>query len=526
MNKKTGYFVILILAALALLTFARVKNNAPPLENISQAQSHLNIRPDYSDTTVPPNVAPLNFKITEPAKYYYVKVYCQNGQPIELFSQNPSIKIPKDKWHKLLSQNHSQVLTFEIMLNKEKSQWVRYPLIKNKIASQPIDPYLVYRRHHPTHFLYNGRMGIYQYDLENNIEKPILLNDRLGKASCTNCHTFCNYKPNKMVLAYRSESLGNGLFFANDGNLDKISQKLTYTSWHPSGKILAFSLNNVKQFFHSTNNEVRDAIDSDSTLGYYMVDSKEFKLPKPLSDKKVLETYPTWSPDGKYLYFCKAPVRWTSDKNMPPKTYKSNKYDIARISYDLKNDKWGQIETILPAVKTNSSNLLPRISPDNRWLLYCKCNYGTFPAFKDESDLYVIDLEQALQTGKYSPRKLNLNSDRSEAYHTFSSNSRWIVFSSKRRKGPFTRPYISYFNKDGKSTKPFILPQNDPEFLDYCLDTYTLPEFIIEPIPLQLGQIAKTIESNRNMNVTIPVTMASPIVTAENQSNGRWKSQE
>ena len=157
---------------------------------------------------------------------------------------------------------------------------------------------------------------------------------------------------------------------------------------------------------------------------------------------------------------------WEDRNKVPPENYNKVKYDLLRISYDIEKDQWGEVETVLSAQDTGLSILEPRISPDGRWLLFCMCDYGSFPVYHQSSDLYLMDLKAAQQTGQYKYRRLDINSDQSESWHSFSSNSRWIAFSSKRHYGIFTRTYLSYVDKTGKVYKPIILPQKDPTFYD------------------------------------------------------------
>ena len=146
---------------------------------------------------------------------------------------------------------------------------------------------------------------------------------------------------------------------------------------------------------------------------------------------------------------------------MPPENYEKLKYDLRRISYDVATDQWGQAETVLSAEETGQSILLPRISPDGRFLVFCMCRYGCFPVYQPSSDLYLMDLA----TRQY--RKLAINSEFSESWHSWSSNSRWIAFSSKRQGGLFTRTYLSYVDQAGTAHKPFVLPQQDPSLLRF-----------------------------------------------------------
>lgn len=52
-----------------------------------------------------------------------------------------------------------------------------------------------------------------------------------------------------------------------------------------------------------------------------------------------------------------------------------------------------------------------------------------------------------------------VNSDDTESFHNWSSNSHWFVFSSRRDNGLYTYLYIAGVDADGKVTKPFMLPQ-------------------------------------------------------------------
>ena len=138
-------------------------------------------------------------------------------------------------------------------------------------------------------------------------------------------------------------------------------------------------------------------VDLDSALVCYRVESGKADSPQELADKDRLETYPTWSPDGKYLYFCSAPVLWKDRNAVPPEDYDKLKYDLRRIPYDIATDQWGKAETVLSAEETGQSILLPRISPDGRFLLFCMCRYGCFPVYQPSSDLYLMDLATPTQ---------------------------------------------------------------------------------------------------------------------------------
>jgi len=467
------------------------------------------IRPDYCGTVLPPNIAPLNFLVQENGSYYCVKIFSKQGKPIEIFSRSAKIVIPQKPWHKLLNANRGEELYFDIFVKTQNNRWDRFSTITNKIAPEDIDGFLVYRTHHPSTHLINGRIGIYQRNLQQ-FNESLILDNRYYKRGCLNCHTFCNNRTNKMLIGIRSRKHGNSDLLVENDAVKKIATKFTYTSWHPSGRLVAYSFNTVRQFFHTARDEVRDAIDMDSLLLYYLVDSSTVKTSPKFSQKDQLETYPSWSPDGRYLYFCRAPMLWSDLNKIPPEHYDKVKYDLLRISYDIETDQWGEVETVLSAQDTGLSILMPRLSPDGRWLLFCMCDYGSFPSFQQSSDLYMMDLNAAKETRQYQYRRLDINSDQSESWHCWSSNSRWIVFSSKRRDGVFTRPYISYFDTTGKAYKPFLLPQKDPTFYDSCLQTYNTPELVVEPVRVTKEKLGRVVRGSRQIEVALPITMATP----------------
>jgi hypothetical protein len=162
------------------------------------------------------------------------------------------------------------------------------------------------------------------------------------------------------------------------------------------------------------------------------------------------------------------------------------------------------------AAETGMSISEPRASPDGRYLLFCMSAYGGFPVYRPDSDLYLLDLRS--RGGKQ--RRLACNSAASESWHCWSSNSRWIVFSSKRDNGWLARPYFSYIDAQGGSSKPFLLPQRDPAFCDAWLKTYNVPELITGPIATPREELLRAI------NTGDPEHQATPCADEKNQPKG------
>jgi Tol biopolymer transport system component len=243
----------------------------------------------------------------------------------------------------------------------------------------------------------------------------------------------------------------------------------------------------------------------------YNTESNVLTTSPKISTKKY-ETMPTWSPDGKYLYYCSAPRPEANH------AIDSIKYSLLRISYDAQQNEWGEVETILSSEKAGLSVSWPRISPDGRFLMFCMSDYGYFTIYTPGSDIYVMDLK----TGEYS--SLSINSDQAESYHSWSGNGRWFVFSSKRLNGLCARPYFSYFDNDGKAYKAFIMPQKDPAFYETFLKNYNIPELVTAPWSVSKWDLYSTIHNEAtkvafDKSVVIDALSGATRIKTQNKGN-------
>jgi hypothetical protein len=453
-----------------------------PHGDITSLEKKADLEPDYSDVTIPPNIAPLNFIIKEKGSAYFVKFSSVKGTEIEIYSRTGKIRIPKNRWHEMLQKNRGKEFKVDIYEKDDQGQWSKFSTISNRIASEQIDPYLYYRLLYPGAGTW-AELSIIRRDVENFNEQSLIENTVADK-NCINCHSFNNGKTDNFLFHMRG-SLG-GTYFYSQGKFKKINLKTkemkngaVYLSWHPSGKFVAFSSNKVIQRFHAADINKVEVSDLESSLVLYDVEKNEIMNIELAGREKFMDTYPEWSADGKSLYFCRtAQIGEVYD-------YKQIKYNLYRVSFDADKRVFGEAELVFDAARLNKSISFPKISPDGRFLVLTMLDYGCFPIWHKESDLYSIDLEN------FKIARLDLNSDFADSYHSWSSNGKWLVFSSKRGDGLTARPYISYIEENGISNKPFILPQEDPELYQRFLKSFNVPEFSMVKIDLNPGEIGK-----------------------------------
>jgi hypothetical protein len=464
-------------AAFYFFTLAGCTTELPTKEIGREAR----ISPEYSGITIPPNIAPLNFTITEDAGPYLVR-FSGGGTGFTLKSRSGKVIIPPSKWRKTLANAKGGDLLIEIEA-KNGDKPIKYPVIRNKVAIEPTDSYIVYRLIDPGFELWN-KMGIYQRCVEDFSQKPLMLNS-LSDHNCMNCHSFSQNNSRQMMFHVRGTNGGTVIY--SNGDLRKVDTKTdktisagVYPSWHPGGRYIAFSVNNIVQTFHSVRNIRTEVTDTLSDLIIYDVEKNLVTSPPAVSTEDHFETFPSWSPDGKYLYYCSA-------KTLPYTQYKSIRYDILRVPFDETTLEFGTPDTVVNASVTGKSASFPRISPDGRYLMYCLTDFGNFTIWHHDSDLYIKDL----LTGETI--KPSINSDDTESYHSWSSSGRWIVFSSRRSDGLHTQLFFSYFDSTGTAHKPFLLPQKNPEFYDTFLKSFNVPEFITTPVDLNPRILKKVV---------------------------------
>ena len=453
------------------------------------------IYPDYTDVTIPINIAPLTFELDEKADEMIARYSAGDKEIVCADKAQPDM----DDWRTLTEKAKGGAITVDVYARKA-DQWTHYKPFSIFVSPDSIDSYLSYRLIFPSFVSYEA-LTINQRCLENYDESVIYDNilctfEKNGQ--CINCHNYQQYNPKRMQFHARQNN--GGTIITYDGKTKKVDMKNdsilsagVYPAWHPWLKLIVYSTNKTAQRFHTMHHNKIEVYDIESDLIAYDIDKGE--VTNLENDTTELEVFPAWAPDGKTLYYCSAHFQWqdsTLRNTMKFTNYsKKLKYNIYRKSFDPETMTFGPRELVFSADSLNKSATLPRISPDGRYLMFTLADYGVFHIWHHDADLWMIDL----QNGEARAAQ-ELNSSDTESYHSWSSNGKWVVFSSRRNDGTYTRPFFAHIDKNGQGTKPFELPSADPDYHRQFMKCYNIPEFMHGPVTIKPQAFAEILKGD------------------------------
>ena len=464
-------------------------SRTPDLTSATAVDSPPRIDPDYTSLVIPPNIAPLNFRIKEEGRDFVVRISSDAAPPLELHCPNGTCRIGLKAWRDILQRNKGKQLSYDIYAQKQDGTWEQFQQITNTVAREPIDSYIVFRLLVPNKNI-SSIKGIFQRNLAT-FERSQLMTLRDGTFECFNCHTFHQHDPNRFLFHVRGKQ--GGMMLVMDGKARKINTQqdpmfrpLAYASWHPDGQHIAATMNMYVSYFPAAEELYYfEAVEKRGDLVVYNVESNTISTTREVFESDYIETHPCWSPDGKYIYF----VRGTDTPLTAYADMAASKFDLMRISYDTATDTWGSPETVMAYSELGTSCAFPRPSPCGRYILHILADKATYPIHQKSSDVYVLDL----QSKEY--RRLDkVNSDLSESYPRWSSNGRWFSFVSTRRDSISALPYFAYFDAQGEAHKAFVLPQKDPAYYDTLVNTYNVVELVKSRVEISPFELARAMQ--------------------------------
>ncbi|MBR6279090.1 MAG: PD40 domain-containing protein [Bacteroidales bacterium] len=474
-------FSLLILSSCSVRVDGTLEKDCPP-----------DLWPDYNGVTIPKNIAPLNFSTTSFDSLDRIEAVLKtfDGENYN-FSGKNYIDFPISDWREILKKSCGKKLEIFVTEFKNDKKYVYKPF-EIFVADSEIDSFLCYRLIAPGYQIYS-RMGIYCRNL-TDFQQNTVVDNRLINANCLNCHSFC--KGNTDLASFHVRGNLNSTVLKNGNEItvckavtDKFKLNCVYPYWHPQGKYIAYSQNNTAQAFHCGDANRVEVYDMESRIVVYDIANNKLLTSPELNDKKTFTSEPSFSPDGKYLYFISA-----DSLNMSKHT-KEVHYDICRIGFNPLDGSFSkEVDTLVNTSKDSLTSSFPRPSYDGKYLLYTRFNYGQFAIWHREADLWILNLET-----KENYPLTNANSSNADSYHSWSQNSKWVVFESRRDDGFYTRAYIAYIDENGKAAKAFLLPQQSPEYNRKLMYSFNVPEFATKEFVFDKGVLESKLKSDTKL---------------------------
>ena len=485
----------LYVASLALL-LALTAACTPTPHDVQEAPVALTLYPDYQEVTMPANIAPLNFMLR--GDYDAVEVKVTGRSEMCLNARGNKVIWDMDQWRKWLTDNSGDSATVVVTARRgEDRQWLSFPGFKWYVSEDSIDAYLTYRLIEPGYEVWDN--VCIEERCTENFEHRLLADGRDLGNRCMNCHTHGGDRGQYSFFYIRGKE--GGAIVNRDGRLSKLTLKspqmrggTVYGDWHPSGRYAVYSTNVIIPAYHAQAARRLEVYDTQSDLCVADFECDTMLLSPSVSNTPGrLETFPCFSADGRWIYYCGAsnPCGDTIPSARDLRQHIDElHYSLCRISFDAETGTFGsQIDTLYDATASGAGSInFPKCSPDGRWLCLTHSDFGTFPIWHAESELWLLDTSIELPADSLAERIVH--SGQNGTYHSWSHNSKWIAFASKRTDGQYGRVHLMHIGL----SKPLVLPQADPEMDDWELRSYNIPDLSTLPAPYGHREVKTLLE--------------------------------
>ncbi len=397
----------------------------------------------------------------------------------------------KDEWERIKKINAGKNIRLKI---NKYGQNLRSKSVVFSISKDSVGAPVLYRRM-PLPFSYAEKhldsMDFVLIDFSSYENPHIAMR---GFPVCGNCHSLtANGSTIGVDLdagmrdkgGYFISNIGDTVFFSDSNYMSwtRIENRRTFglfSKISPDGRYIVTTvedkvMNHVFPFepAHIAFSQIFFPVNGKLAV-YDRIKKELHELPGANLDEYV-QSNAIWSPDGKYIIFCRAPALPYSidsgminvkDENIAKEflTKKRKlKYDICKIPFN--EGKGGKAEPIIGASNNGKSNYFPAISPDGKWVVFCQSD--NYMLLQPDSRLFIVPFKG----GKSQLLKCNLS--KMNSWHAWSPNGKWIAFVSKGLS-IYTDLFLTHIDEKGNASVPVLVDRarsfrrvvNYPEFVN------------------------------------------------------------
>ena len=499
-------FSRIALAFLLLVSLSACKTTAMDDTAFSdQPIGQLAIEYPLDETLFPPDIVAPKFiweDTTEQVSAWQLIVRFQDEEADLSFSASEANWQPsEEQWSQIKTRSLESEATVAIVGMNESGDLLSSNTVTIATSSDPVGDSIFYREV-PLPFIeavQDPSQIRWRFGSVDSLERPKIVLENLPV--CGNCHSFSgdgktlgldvdygNDKGGYAILDVEKDMVMNDEKIITWSDYKREDEEQTFgllSQVSPDGRYVISTVKDRAVFVATPGIEYSQLFfPIKGILVVHDRETGEYKALPGADDPAYVQSNPTWSPDGKYVVFTRAETYdkpsisnsksvLISDKDVPEfvEDGEPYKFDLYRVPFN--DGKGGEAEPLKGASHNNKSNFFAKFSPDGKWIVFTQAE--NYMLLMPDSELFIIPAEGG------EARRLRANTDNMNSWHSFSSNSRWLVFSSKANT-PYTQLFLTHIDEEGNSTPPVVLDRftgedraaNIPEFVPVPSDTIAM----------------------------------------------------